>query len=446
MGERHAEMSRRGLLAATGAAGLAGRAMAASDLKAAAREAWLYGLPMIEFARVRAVGALSAQNAPQKPQGFTHNRNLAGPEQRGVTTPNNDNLYSSAFIDLAGGPVTLTLPPSGERYLSVQLMDAYTNTFAVLGTRTTGGDGGSFTVVGPTEAAEPGVVRSPTPWAWLISRVLVDGPDDLDAARAVQSGVELSGPQSRKPEIYAQRDAPWGEYFAAVDALLRENPPPATDLAVLTRLAALGIGAGNRFDPGRFSAAEAAQIEAGVAEARAFLSAPRIPKAANGWALPPADLGDYGQDYVTRAAVALGGLGALTLDEAMYMRAVAPDGTFAFNDGRLYRLHFPAGSQPPTNESGFWSLTMYELTPEGQSYLTQNPIGRYAIGDRTPGLQYGEDGSLDIWIGRTDPGGEKSVNWLPAPAEGPYGMHMRVYLPGQGLRDGSYSLAAVTPA
>ena len=85
---------------------------------------------------------------------FVHQERLSGHRDRLVTTPNNDTLYATCQIDLTGGPVTLTIPPSGDRYVSLQLMDAWSNSFAVLGTRTTGNDGGVYTLVGPTEAAE----------------------------------------------------------------------------------------------------------------------------------------------------------------------------------------------------------------------------------------------------------------------------------------------------
>ena len=158
--------------------------MAETDLKTAATEAWLYGLPLVEIATTRSRG----QALGQSMNAFAHVRNLANHKHRAVTTPNNDTLYSSAHLDLSAGPVTITLPAAGERYLSLQLMDAYTNSFAVLGTRTTGPNGGTFTLVGPTEAAEgPRVVRAPTNHVWALARILVDGPHDLEAARGVQA-------------------------------------------------------------------------------------------------------------------------------------------------------------------------------------------------------------------------------------------------------------------
>ena len=57
---------------------------------------------------------------------------------------------------------------------------------------------------------------------------------------------------------------------------------------------------------------------------------------------------------------------------------------------------------------------MYESTGDGRFFLTENPLNRYAIGDRTEGLMRGPDGALDIWIGRSDPGGARTANWLAA--------------------------------
>lgn len=414
--------------------------MAGTDLRAAAREAWIYGLPLVEIATTRARG----QTFGQSMNAFAHMRNLANHKARTVTTPNNDTLYSSAQLDLSAGPVTLTLPAAGDRYLSVQLMDAYTNSFAVLGTRTTGPNGGTFTLVGPNEAAEgPRVVRSPTSHVWALARILVAGPEDLEAARAVQAGVSLQGPAVSAPPAVAQRHAPWPEYFAAVSTLMQLNPPPATDQAILERMAPLGLGVD--FDPARFSPAEMAEIEAGVAEARQGVRRGGITGAnfIEGWSYPSSKLGDFGQDYAYRAAVALGGLAALPVVEATYMRAEGDMPRALYDGTKAYRLHFAADRLPPVHS--FWSLSLYEATEEGQFFFADNPLDRYAIGDRTQGLTYNDDGSLDIWIGHADPGEERRSNWLPAPA-GPFALFMRTYLPKPELLEGLYRLPRVAEA
>ena len=160
----------------------------------------------------------------------------------------------------------------------------------------------------------------------------------------------------------------------------------------------------------------------------------------DGWAYPRGNLGDYGQDYIYRAIIALMGLGALPVAEAMYMKAAGDDGAGLFTGDGLYRLTLPA--QMPID--GFWSLSMYEAMPDGQFFFTENPLGRYAIGDRTAGLKRKDDGSVDIWIGRADPGGERSSNWLPAPKAGPFAMYLRTYLPKPELINGPFRFAPIT--
>lgn len=406
-------------------------------LREAARLAWLYALPLIEVASTRARGF----PAPSPTNTFGHLTQLADHTARGITTPNNDTLYSSAHLDLSLGPVELTLPPSGDRYVSVALMDAYTNNFAILGSRTTGRDGGTFRIVGPAEGGvSPNQVRSPTPQVWALARVLVDGAKDMAAAMAVQAGLTVRGPVAGPPLPCATRDAPWQDYFASAARLIAENPPPATDLAHVLAMGPLGL---DGFDPQRFSSAEIEAIEAGVAKAKVDVRSGGGPGFIDGWSYPQPGLGDFGQDYRQRASVALGGLAALPPVEAMYMRARGPLPRALFDGRESWHLHFPADRPLPIHS--FWSLSLYEATPDGQFFFTDNPLNRYAIGDRTEGLRTNADGSLDIWIGSASPGPDRESNWLPAP-DGPFALFMRAYLPKPELLNGRYRLPPVVAA
>jgi hypothetical protein len=415
-----------------------------SDLEAlrdAARAAYVFTLPLIEIATTRSRGL--AVGSPMNT--FGHMRNLADHTARKVTTPNNDTFYSAAQVDLSAGPVTLTLPPSGDRYLSVQFMDAYSNTFALLGTRTTGGEGGTYTLVGPGEAAEPGprVLRAPTRHVWALARILVTGPEDAPAAKAVQTGLSMQGPAVPDPGGFASRGADWKAYLASAAELMRQNPPPATDGQMLRRMAPLGLEA---FDPERFTTAEAEAIAEGLEQGRRFgRGAGGLTGSSfiDGWSYPDARLGNFGQNYALRAAVAVGGLAALPPEEAMYMRAEGDLPRALFDGARAWRLHIPADRQIPVDS--FWSLSLYEATEDGQFFFTRNDLSRFAIGDRTPGLAYNPDGSLDIWIGAASPGTERESNWLPAP-QGPFALFMRAYLPRPELLDGRWRLPPVTPA
>ena len=413
----------------------------ALDLEAAAAEAWIYGVMLIENA-----GSRSDFNAKTgtPPNVLQHYRELTTVETQDITTPNNDTLYSRAWIDLDAGPVTLHIPESGDRYVSYAFMDMYGTNFAILGTRTTGGAARRVTLVGPKDTSQdPLATRSPTRWVWLLIRTLIEGEADRAAANALQDEMKLiANPASAAP-VYAKRDAPWDQFLGSLQALLAENPPPASDLAFFARVARLGLGPTSGFDASKFSPAEIAQIQSGLAKGRAAVIGKRSGNVRNGWMYPRSNLGAFGQDYLFRAQVAVGGLAALTLVEATYLRPVYSDGGFLWPSEKPWVLRFEKDNLPPVD--AFWSLTAYERTDGGAFYFFNNPINRYAIGDRTPGLKFGADGSLEIYIQRNDPGGAKSSNWLPAPPSKPMALSMRLYLPKTLVLDGLYTIPALVP-
>ena len=81
----------------------------------------------------------------------------------------------------------------------------------------------------------------------------------------------------------------------------------------------------------------------------------------------------------------------------------------------------------------FWSLTPYILETLS---LTDNPIGRYQLGDRTEGLVYGEDGSLTIFLAHDEPA-NGTDNWLPIPA-GDFDLLLRTYEPSEAMLSGEW--------
>jgi hypothetical protein len=52
---------------------------------------------------------------------FRHGRELAPPVQQGIVRPNRDTLYSFVIVDLDAGPVTITLPDAGKRFMGMQV-------------------------------------------------------------------------------------------------------------------------------------------------------------------------------------------------------------------------------------------------------------------------------------------------------------------------------------
>ena len=140
--------------------------------------------------------------------------------------------------------------------------------------------------------------------------------------------------------------------------------------------------------------------------------------------------------YLARALAARAGLWGNHGYEAAYpMTYTDADGDQL--DGRnRYTLTFD--QDPPVD--AFWSITMYDLP---DFYLVPNAIGRYSIGDRTPGLRRDADGPLTIVIQHDHPAG--TGNWLPAPAA-PFRPLMRLYQPQAAVLDGTCTIPPITKA
>jgi hypothetical protein len=410
--------------------------------------AYTYLLPLYEMSATRKA---ALDSLIQTPNQFLHVSTLADASSKSVTTPNADTLYSSAFLLLADGPVQIDIPDSGDRYFSLSLLDFYTNNFAVRGMRIDGGAAKSFWVVGPqwtgTAPAGVEVIHSPTNSAWALGRTYVRDQADLDAAADVQQQLiatatasTTSTPASLSTAAPANTD--WEAFFAYADQLTVENPVAAGSAA--DALKALGLGSGT-FNAAALSSTQKTDLETGASAAhQRATAAAQGGSVQQGWVYPQSDLGNFGDDFAYRAAVSIGGLGALPVQEALYINGAGDAATPQRYDGaHNYSLTFPAGMLPPNG--AFWSVTLYEPDADGSLFFYDNPQNRYAIGSNSPGLSYGSDGSLSLQIQHEDPAsGAVDLNWLPAPA-GPFALILRVYLPGSGLVEGSYRVPAVVP-
>jgi hypothetical protein len=434
-------MQRRELL--LGMAGLTGWAAAGcmtAPLDAAPAEshpldaAFFYAYPLYELTRTAQTRTGGAAGAPV--HRVAHRAALADHTSRQVTAPNNDTIYSSAFLDLSGGAVELIAPTDIKRYFSIAFMNAFTDNFAYIGTRATGGQGGRFWIVGPTwtGAAPTGVnlIRSDTNDVWMLGRILVDGPSDLAAARALQQQIALTPAGEVRPYgVRCTRVEDGANFLAVVNDMLERSARGGGHVARARLFGGAGIGAG--------VAPSAAQVAAwndyipiGIGKLREkFLFRELV---VNGWGYQPPGVGEAGASDFLRAAIALGGLAALGEDEAMYLQATLDGSGQALTGDKNYRWRIPSGGVPA---DAFWSLTMYQAEPDGRFFLVENPINRFSIGDRTPGLVKNADGGVDVLIQRDAPTGALAANWLPA-AAGPMRLSLRAYLPGKALRDRSW--------
>ena len=97
----------------------------------------VWGLPLVIMSQLRdRLACLLRVNV------LENATRLAGPHSTSVADPNDDTLYSTAFLDLRAGPQLLSVPSMSGRYVDFQLLDMYTNTIADVGVLTDGGHGG----------------------------------------------------------------------------------------------------------------------------------------------------------------------------------------------------------------------------------------------------------------------------------------------------------------
>ena len=415
------------------------------------RNAFLFAFPVYKLAQTRAAALAHARTEPNAGfNTFVHRQTLSDATSRAVTTPNNDTLYSSAWLDLSGGPVALEMPALPSRYHSVALMSAFTDNVAVLGTRAQHGQGGRFVLTGPAwhGSVPKGMTRiaMPTDDCWALLRVLVDGPADLPAAAAAQARFTLAPLAPRQPvrelTIATPAQPSPAELLNAVNAALARGPMPRERLHAAAGLARFGIVPGKNDAWNESSPAIRRtwqdRLPSLLAELRNGFAA--VGTEHNGWSYPRKGMGEFGADEYYRAAVALGGLAALPAKEAMYISAKRDREGEPLQGNRRYRLHLPRDI--PVD--GFWSLSMYQIADDGRLFFTPNAIGRYAVGNRTSGLRRNADGSLDLLIQHDQPGLGERTNWLPAPA-GPFRLTFRAYLPRAAFSSGAFRLDPLVP-
>jgi hypothetical protein len=245
-------------------------------------------------------------------------------------------------------------------------------------------------------------------------------------------GTEASRPFNGPP---VTPNDPWN-YFAVVNHALTENPPGERDAAITARIRIINVGPGESFDREKFNEADQKALLGGIDDAKRLISTKDADlEVVNGWSYLAPGIGKFGTNYLLRAKKAADGLAGVEPEEAMYMGEAAEP----LDGNRNYRLHF--ASDPPVN--AFWSLSMYEVAADGRRFFTENPIRRYSIGDRTPGLTHNADGSLDIYLQHDRPSGGRETNWLPTPV-GRFSLILRTYLPKQELLQHKYALPPFT--
>lgn len=435
-----------------------------SEARAIAKEAYLYGYPVVEMYKTLYTQAVDKGGVNFKAP-FNHIGNTAQvftPKDTTLATPNPDTPYSFVWMDLRSEPLVLTLPKiEDNRYYSVQLVDLYTQNIAYLGTRSTGNNGGHYMIAGPDwKGQQPvdvdRVVYSESNIAYALYRTQLLDEKDLNKVKQIQNGYKVQSLSS-----YVKQAAPakapkidWPKPLASISEgpqlfrylnfMLAFAAPQDNEKDLFARFATIGIAPGAPFKVNQLSAEQRKALEDGIADAKAEFATFKKDKL-DTQQIATGDL--FGSrdhlknNYLYRYAGAQVGLFGNSADEATYFNYVVDSEGKPANGARhSYTVHFAKDQLPPAD--AFWSLTLYDAKTK---LLVPNHKKRYVINSRMlPNLKLDADGGLTLALQHHEPPKAEQSNWLPAPP-GPFYAVLRMYLPKPEANNGQWKLPPLTP-
>jgi hypothetical protein len=257
------------------------------DARTIAREAYIYGLPIVENYKViyayavyrdgeafRAPFNALAVITPDTAQSVSTKRSI----------PTSSTPYAMSWLDLRAEPVVILVPPREEGEFHIQLVDLYTFNFDELGTRSTGNAAENYMITwgqwtGKVPDGVAKVISCETAFALALFRVkplATDNHETLEQ-KLMGFGVEpmsvFEGGIPKSPNAlifppYSTETAMSAGFFQYLNFALQFCPVIPSEVQVRARFAKLGIEPGKSFNLATMDSAILAAINEGIADAR----------------------------------------------------------------------------------------------------------------------------------------------------------------------------------
>jgi hypothetical protein len=456
-----------GLVLSTSAIAQGVSSLTPEEARKLAKEAYIFGFPHATNYRVFIQRFVTNDPLTQGVgfNEFAHQPGPFPPEVRDTTQ--RDTIFSIAVLDLRREPLVISVPkiPDLRAYM-LQLGDTSTEALPYISTVATGNEAGNYVIVGPDSRDYfparrfDGVITARGRFVIVIGRTMFFGISDLPNVHAIHRGIKITPlstylGRTPPPKPAPVEFIPWDNEKAAglgifdyINMAIAWEAPAHDEIALLRRIARIGIVPGKRFTTKGLPPQIVAALNAGIADARASIDNAVLNPTeliggvrVGGWELSTKDISRFGNNFLLRAAVARDNIYPNAPDHAIYAQARLDASGAKLSGDKKYTVRFNAKQIPPVN--WFWSVTMYDAKTTA---MYPNPLKRYSIGDRTTGLRWREDGSLAISIQHKEPeDAVRRANWLPAPKGGFY-MVMRLYGPKPSVVAGEWKPPPITKA
>nr|WP_231870536.1 DUF1254 domain-containing protein [Planctomyces sp. SH-PL14] len=438
----------------------AGVRMPVGYVRTVARQAYVWGWPMINMINLRAKitqapqpgllnGVLPA--APRGQIGMLHD--YIEPSETFVTCPNQDVVYGLGFFSLDEEPVVAQVPDFGDRFWVYALYDVRTDQFGELG-KPYGSKPGFYLLVGPEWKGDKpkgieAVLRSPSKLANAIPRIFMD--DTAEDRAAIQPAINQvvfyplkdfdgtmktidwkSAPVIAGPKSEGGRATKWvipEKFFDQFPEVLETVPPLPGEEAMYAQFRALLAAAAKDPEIKTLLTEVAVETEKEVITPF-FQSKYNGRPAGNGWNRSPNNA-KWGYDYFNRTGTARSNMFDNKPNEAQYFYTDYDSSGAPLHGRGLYSVTFAKGQTPAVEV--FWSLTLYN----DKQLFHPNELKRYSLGTKNKTLKLNPDGSLTLYAGGQSPGGDKESNWLPAP-DGTFSLYIRAYWGKEAILDDSW--------